>query len=106
MERMHPLTAIEIGSEFDIQKALTFGLLPTVWNQMQDPLNYLEGYINVYLHQEVAQEGLLRQLGDFARFLKVASFSQGQPLNITNVSKRFFYPGRECRVIFRFWKIF
>lgn len=90
MERMHPLTAIEIGAEFDLQKALTSGLMPAVWDQIEDPLQYLEGYIDVYLHQEVAQEGLLRQLGDFARFLKVASFSQGQPLNITNVAREVF----------------
>lgn len=90
LERMHPLTAVEIGAKFDLQKALTGGLMPAVWDQMQDPLQYLEGYVDIYLYQEVAQEGLLRQLGDFARFLKVASFSQGQPLNIANVSREVF----------------
>lgn len=90
MERMHPLTAIELGDKFDLQKALTNGLMPAVWDHIEDPLQYLEGYIDVYLHQEVSQEGLLRQLGDFARFLKVASLSQGQPLNMTNVSREVF----------------
>lgn len=92
MQRMHPLTAIELDSNFDLQKALHFGLMPAIWDQMDDPHRYLQGYIEVYLHQEIAQEGLLRQLGDFARFLKVATFSQGQPLNIANVCREVSLP--------------
>lgn len=87
MQRMHPLTAVEIGNDFDLRKALDFGLLPAIWGQNIDPTQYLQGYVEIYLHQEIAQEGLLRQLGDFARFLKVATFSQGQPLNIANVCR-------------------
>lgn len=86
-QRMHPLTAIELGKDFTIQKALHFGCLPALWDQEIDPITYLEGYVEVYLHQEIAQEGFLRQLGDFARFLKVASLSQGSPLNLANVCR-------------------
>lgn len=92
MERMHPLTAIELGTSFDLTHALQSGLMPVVWNQKEDPRLYLEGYIGVYLQQEVAQEGIVRQLGDFARFLKIASLSQGQPINLANISREVALP--------------
>lgn len=87
LQRMHPLAALEIGTHFRLEKALHYGLMPAIWDKIEDPTRYLQGYVEVYLHQEIAQEGLLRQLGDFARFLKIATFSQGQPLNIANVSR-------------------
>ncbi|MBX7066888.1 MAG: AAA family ATPase [Parachlamydiales bacterium] len=87
MERMHPLTAIELGDTFDLKKALQSGLMPVIWNRNEDARLYLEGYLGVYLQQEVAQEGIVRQLGDFARFLKIASLSQGQPINLSNISR-------------------
>ena len=37
------------------------------------------------------QEGITRNLGDFARFLETASFSQGQVLNISQIA-------RECSI--------
>ena len=87
IEHMFPLSAVELGADFDLKKALTGGLLPTVWNTDIDPQYYLEGYIEAYLQQEVAQEALVRQLGDFARFLKIASLSQGQPVNLANIAR-------------------
>lgn len=87
MEKMHPLTAVELASRFDISKALRFGMMPVIWSHDEGFSSYLEGYIEVYLQQEVAQEGIVRQLGDFARFLKIASLSQGQPLNLSNIAR-------------------
>lgn len=92
MERMHPLTAIELGSSFELGRALQGGLMPTIWDQREAPRLFLEGYIGVYLQQEVAQEGIVRQLGDFARFLKIASLSQGQPINISNIAREVALP--------------
>lgn len=91
MERMHPLTAVELGTSFDLEKAVQFGLMPVIWHR-EEPLLYLEGYIEVYLQQEMAQEGIVRQLGDFARFLKIATLSQGQPINLTNIAREVALP--------------
>jgi len=92
IEHMHPLAAVELGKDFDLRKALSGGLLPTIWDTNVDPNLYLEGYIEAYLQQEVAQEALVRQLGDFSRFLKIASLSQGQPVNIANISREVALP--------------
>ncbi len=83
---MHPLTATEQGASFDLRKSLQFGHLPARFDD-PDPLDYLRNYVATYLKEEVAQEGLTRNIGNFSRFLETAGFSQGQTLNITNVAR-------------------
>lgn len=83
---MHPLTAHELGDEFNISHALQYGLLPKAV-QAKDPKHYLETYVVTYLREEVLQEGLTRNLGDFTRFMEIASFSQGNILNLSAISR-------------------
>jgi uncharacterized protein len=85
---MHPLTAPELGDDFKLQRSLAWGHLPAT-QQAADPRAYLESYVLSYLREEVQQEGLTRDLGAFSRFLEIASLSQGQILNYTQI-------GREC----------
>lgn len=82
---MYPLTATEMGRDFNLQKAASTGMLPMA--QLGDSQEYLTSYIKTYLDQEILQEGLTRNLAAFSRFLEVASFSQGQVLNIANVAR-------------------
>ena len=82
---MHPLTAMEMGANFQWEKALVQGMLPRA--QEADFQDYLQSYVRIYLDQEIQQEGLTRRLDDFGRFLEVASFSQGQVLNMSNVAR-------------------
>lgn len=87
---MHPLSAVEMGSDFDLQEALRHGLLPAVHAE-PDRSKFLESYVRTCLEEEVRQEGLTRNLAAFARFLEAASFSQGAGLNVSAVA-------RECAV--------
>jgi len=87
---LHPLVPAELGDDFSLEHALRFGLLPSVYVQSQ-PADYLRGYVATYLREEVQQEGLTRNLGAFSRFLEAAAFSQGTPLNVSEVA-------RECAV--------
>jgi len=87
---MHPLSAIELGSDFDLKHSLVFGQLPCAYLE-KDPKKYLESYVKTYLEEEIMQEGLTRNLGAFSRFMETASFSQGSVLNISSVA-------RECAV--------
>lgn len=83
---MHPLTAGELQADFRGETAALYGLLPrAVFGH--SPARYLETYVVTYLREEVLQEGLVRQLGIFSRFLEVASFSQGSPLNMTAIAR-------------------
>ncbi|MBU0578683.1 ATP-binding protein [Patescibacteria group bacterium] len=83
---LHPLTAIELGKNFDLTQALKFGLMPSI-SQETNPQKYLASYIQTYLEQEIYQEGFTRNLSAFARFLETASFSQGSTLSISNVAR-------------------
>ncbi len=83
---MHPLVCQELGEDFDLQRALKYGLLPTAVTSPQ-PAHYLETYVTTYLREEILQEGITRNLAEFARFLEVASFSQGSILNMSSVAR-------------------
>jgi predicted AAA+ superfamily ATPase len=82
--------ASELGIHFSLKDALTDGLLPIVWGS-DNPGQVLGTYAALYLREEVQMEGLVRNVGNFSRFLEAASFSHGAQLNISNVA-------RECQV--------
>jgi predicted AAA+ superfamily ATPase len=83
---MHPLTAGELGRDFDLRRALQHGCLPFACTE-PEPRDYLRSYVTTYLREEVQQEGFARNLGAFARFLEAASFSQGSVLNMAAVAR-------------------
>jgi len=84
--RMHPLTAAELGPDFDLQRALRHGMLPSIPSE-PDPDRYLASYVQTYLQQEVMQEALVRNLPGFARFLSAVSFSHAAQLNVAEVAR-------------------
>lgn len=88
--RLHPYMAAELETRFDLTTALRQGMLPVVW-AAHKPETSLHAYSGLYLREEVQMEGLVRNIGSFARFLEAMSFSHGSVLNLSNVS-------RECQV--------
>lgn len=84
--RMHPLIVQEVGEAFSLESALQFGTLPAAFF-VNDPQHYLETYIASYLKEEVQQEGVVRNLGNFTRFLQIASFSQGEVMNYSQIAR-------------------
>ncbi len=87
---LHPFMAAELGTTFDLERALSCGLVPLVWDA-DEPDRTVQGYLSLYVREEVQAEGLVRDLGGFARFVEAVSFSQASPLNLANVA-------RECDV--------
>jgi predicted AAA+ superfamily ATPase len=87
--KMFPLTAVELQQDFNLKNSLQFGHLPFVYSKTneQDIRDYLEAYTQTYLREEVMQEGLTRNVAAFSRFLEVASFSQGEVLNMSEIAR-------------------
>lgn len=83
---MHPFIAQELQSDFDLLRSLQFGLLPQAVTQ-DNPQKYLDAYVHTYLREEVMQEGLVRNISAFTRFLEVASFSQGSVINTSEIAR-------------------
>jgi len=90
LRAMHPFMAAELGSAFDLGRALRQGLIPLVWDS-PDPRETLRGYVGLYLREEVQQEGLVRRIELFSRFLEAISFSHGAILTLSEIA-------RECQV--------
>lgn len=82
---MHPFMAAELP-RFDLGLALQQGLVPLIV-MAPDPGDVLNAYASLYLEQEVQAEGLVRNVGSFARFLEVASFSHAAMLNVSNIAR-------------------
>jgi predicted AAA+ superfamily ATPase len=90
LKTMHPFIACELGDFFNLEKALSFGTVPLVV-AANNPLEKLKTYVALYLQEEVKQEGLVRNIGSFSRFLEIISFSHGAELNASNIA-------RECGI--------
>jgi predicted AAA+ superfamily ATPase len=89
-KRLHPYMAAELGDRFSLEEALKLGLLPVVLGA-KNQTEILFAYNGLYLREEVQAEGLVRNTGNFARFLEAISFSHASVLNLANVS-------RDCQV--------
>src|SRR5205814_9991082 len=82
---LHPLTCLELGEYFDLDHALTRGLLPSLYFS-DDPEADLEAYAGTYLQQEIVAEGATRNVPAFSRFLRVAALCNASVVNFTNVA--------------------
>jgi predicted AAA+ superfamily ATPase len=87
----YPLVFPEIPA-IDLLKALQQGLLPKHYLSSHDHIQAnLEAYVNVYLTDEIQQEGLVRNLAAFSQFLEMIGLCNGELINMSNIA-------RDCRV--------
>ncbi len=82
---LHPLTRRELGSRFDLGRAVARGLLPSIYFS-DDPGADLEAYAGTYLQQEILAEGATRNVPAFSRFLRVAAACNATVVNFTAVA--------------------
>lgn len=83
---LHPFVWPEIRQfKPTLDRILTYGMLPSVFLS-EEPDEVLDDYINVYLQEEIAGEGLVRQLPKFERFLEAAALTNSQEINYSNIA--------------------
>lgn len=87
---LHGITAGEIGAVVDLDRLLNHGYLPRIYEASR-PRRMLDAYIADYLKEEIAAEGLVRNLPAFSDFLDVSALSDGEIVNFSNIA-------RECGV--------
>lgn len=85
-KRMFPFLISELGSQFSEEKVMNYGLIPLIYFSKNSKAT-LESYIALYIKEEIKQEGLVRNLESFTRFLEVMCFSHAEILNLSNVSR-------------------
>ena len=89
---LHGLTMAEIGASasLDLDRLLNHGYLPRIYGA-ERPQRMLDAYAATYLREEIAAEGLVRNLPVFSEFLGIAALSDTQLVNLSTIA-------RECGV--------
>ncbi len=86
---LFPFTARELGKEFDLMGALTWGTLPRMSHLKEDEerAQFLRAYALTYLREEIVMEQLVRKLDPFRLFLEVAAQSNGTIVNYSRIAQ-------------------
>jgi uncharacterized protein len=85
--RMFPFTSRELGFPIDPEKLLSIGMLPPIHQKPELAVDLLEAYAGTYLREEIQQEALVKDLGSFGRFLRIAAIMNGQVVNVAGISR-------------------
>ena len=86
LERLDPLTVAEVGTPFDLDRALRLGMLPGIyWGDDEAP-DVLSTYADVYLREEIQAEAVVRDIGSYARFMDVIASASGHWLNYSKLA--------------------
>lgn len=87
---LYGFSAAELKDKFNLLKMLNSGYLPNIYLN-NNSYAALEAYVRDYLKEEIANEGLVRNLPAFSNFLSIAALSDTELVNYANIS-------RECGV--------
>lgn len=83
----YPLISQEIP-QFDLLRALQQGLIPNHYLASAEYIDeYLQAYVDVYLTDEIRNEGLVRNLPGFSRFLEIAGMCNTEMINASNIAR-------------------
>ena len=83
-ETLYPLVWPEVTG-FQLDRAVQNGMIPRHY-MVPDATKRLKAYVEVYLNEEIREEGEVRELDAFERFMEVAAISDGEMLNYTNIA--------------------
>lgn len=87
---LYGLVSAELEDQFNLEKILNQGYIPRHYLSSK-PLKLLEAYVSDYLKEEIAAEGIVRNLPVFSRFLDIASLSDAELVSFATIA-------RECGV--------
>lgn len=96
--RMDPLlineytNLLNINSLSTLKKILTYGELPGIFSLVLDgkeeiAKEFLFSYVNTYIEEEVRAESLVRKIGAFSRFIKMAAEESGRLISLRGLSQ-------------------
>ena len=82
-----PFTSAELGARFNVGQALEWGLLPMVALDLDRAADTLSAYVHTYVREEIREEGVVRKIDPFLRFLQIAGQVNGQQLNVEGIAR-------------------
>lgn len=87
--KFFPLSLKELDGAIPLNSCLVRGTLPYAVKvaDHSEANDYLFSYVDTYLKEEVIQEGIVRNIEQFAKFIELAGLYHGQILNYENISR-------------------
>lgn len=87
--KFFPFSSSEVDFGRHFEKILQFGSLPEVFLEpdISIVVEILRTYADKYLREEIQQESIVRNLAGFSRFLELAAFANGEPLNYSKIAR-------------------
>jgi predicted AAA+ superfamily ATPase len=82
---LYPFCFSELD-DYDLLRACNNGLIPIHYLTNYTKKSF-QGYINGYLKEEIQQEGLVRNLPAFSRFMESIPYSSGEMINYDNIAR-------------------
>ena len=83
---MFGLVSPELESEFDLMKILNQGYLPSIYS-LKSYERAVRSYCVDYLKEEIANEGLIRNLPQFSTFLEMAALADTEQINFATIAR-------------------
>lgn len=100
LEHLDPFSYFEVKDHFDLDRALQVGMLPEVYLNREEGIEILSSYTETYLREEIQSEALVKNIGDYARFLDIAALTSGQWINYSKMSSDAEIPKETIRRFF------
>ena len=83
---LYGFSAFELEKEFELDRMLNNGYLP-VFQYAAKPERIQSAYVSGYLKDEIAAEGLVRNLPGYSQFLNMAALSDGEMVNFSTIAR-------------------
>ena len=86
---LYPFASLELGSQFNLNEALCWGLLPRQFHlkSNSDKEEYLKAYALTYLKEEIQLEQIVRKLSPFRKFLEMAAQMNTKVINYSKIAR-------------------
>lgn len=85
--RMEPFSFAELKDQFYLERVLEWGAMPILHGKKGFEKEILKAYVETYIREEIREEGAVRKLAPFLRFLPVAGMLNGQIVNSENTAR-------------------
>lgn len=80
------LVSTELKSDWDLARMINHGYIPNFYLS-DNPGRLINSYVGDYLKEEIAAEGLVRNLPVFSEFLSNAALSDTEPVNFSTIAR-------------------
>lgn len=98
--RLEGFCSRELGTLFDPSFSIEWGSLPSVQLDRKSAADILNSYVHTYIREEIKEEGIVRSVPPFVRFLSIAGLMNGQLVNLQNIAREASVPRSTVDIYF------